>query len=229
MFIGNRHLVALIPPDTRILFDGGSIHPSTDVKKLGIYMDRYMTFDVHISEVNKKVVGTLLHITRISSDFEKRTRTLIVQSLILSMMNSYIRIKIWGTDKATLMNNVQKLQNFSPKEAEGRARKYDQVPPIAKELKWLKLKQKHVFDTCTTMFKTMQGSYPELLLCFRTVNEATGSITTKNDNLYVPRIRTDSGTRHLAVHGPKLWNKLPTTIKTAQICKILSLVSRIIF
>ncbi len=72
-----------------------------------------------------------------------------------------------------------------------------------------------MFDTCTTIFKTMHGSYHEWQLSFKTVNEATGSITRQNNNLDVPRTRTDSGARSLAVLGPKLWNELPTCIKEA--------------
>ncbi len=85
----------------------------------------------------------------------------------------------------------------------GGARKYDHVSPIIKELRWLKIKEKHVFDTCTTMLKTMHGSYSEWLLSFKTVNEATGSITRQHNNLYVPRTRPDTGAKSLAVTGPK--------------------------
>ncbi len=148
-----------------------------------------------------------------SLNFEKRTRTIVVQSLVLSIINYCIRI--WGTTNATLLNNVQKLQNFAAKVAVGGARKYDHVSPIIKEPIWLKMKEKHAFDTCTTIFKTIHGSYPEWLLSFSTVSEATGSITRQNNNLYEPRTRTDSGARSLAVLGPKIWNELPTCIKEA--------------
>ncbi len=78
-----------------------------------------------------------------------------------------------------------------------------------------KFKEKNVFDTCTTIFKTMHGSYPKWLFSFKTVNEATGSITGQHNNLYVPWTRTDTGARSLAVTGPKLWNELHTCIQEA--------------
>ncbi len=131
-------------------------------------MDCYMTVDVHVSELNKKVVGTLMHIYRISLNFERRTRTIVVQSLVLSLVNYCIRI--WDTTNAPLLNNVQKLQNFAAKVAMGGARKYDHGSPIVKELRWLKIMEKHVFYMCTAMFKTMHGSYPEWLLTFKTIN-----------------------------------------------------------
>ncbi len=133
--------------------------------------------------------------------------------LILSKVNYCIRI--WGTANTTLVKSVQKLQNFAAKVAVNGTRKHNHVSPIIKELKWLKIKQKHISDLCTTMYKTMQGFCPRCLLSFKTVIEATGSITRQNNNLHVPRTKTDTCARCLAVLGPKLWNELPTCIKDA--------------
>ncbi len=213
IFIGSHQLLSLILPDTRVSFDGDSIHPSTHVKNLGVYLDRYMTFDVYVNELKKDVVGTLMYIYRISLNFEKRTRTIVVQSLVLSLVNYCIRI--WSTTNATLLNNVPKLENFAAKVAVGGARKYDHISPIIQELGRLKIKEIYVFDTCTTMFKAMHDAYNEWVLSFETVNKATGSITRQHNNLYVPRKRRDTGARSLPVTGPKLWNELPTCIKEA--------------
>ncbi len=105
IFIGNHQLLTLIPLNTKISFGRDSMHPRTLVKNLGVYMDRYMAFDVHVSELNK-VIETLMHIYRISLNFEKRTRTIIVQSLVLSIINYCIRI--WGPTNTTLLSNFQK-------------------------------------------------------------------------------------------------------------------------
>ncbi len=65
IFIGNRQLVQ-IPPTTITKCESDIITPSTYVKNLGVYFDRYMVFDIHISELNKKIMGMLLFINRIS-------------------------------------------------------------------------------------------------------------------------------------------------------------------
>ncbi len=160
-----------------------------------------MAFAVYINELNKKVVETLMHIYRISLNFQKRTRTIVVQSAVFRLVNYCIRI--FGTTNAILLN-IQKLQNFAAEVAVGGARKYDHVSPIIKELRWLEIKEKHVFDTFTTIFKTMHGSYPEWLLSLKTVNEGTRSITIQHNNLYEPWTITENGARYLAVAGPKL-------------------------
>ena len=53
ILIGNRQLLSKIPSNTTINFNGNIIYPSKHVKTLGVYIDRFMLFDVHINELNK--------------------------------------------------------------------------------------------------------------------------------------------------------------------------------
>ncbi len=96
IFIGNRQLLSRIPNNTTIKFAGNTINLSNHVKN---YIDRYMTFDVHINELNKKVMGTLMYINSLSDNFQKTTRVIIVSPLVLSIINYCIRI--WGTTNET--------------------------------------------------------------------------------------------------------------------------------
>ncbi len=213
IFIGSRQLLPHIPENTVIRFDGISIRPSTHVKNLGLYMDRYMTFDVHINELAKNVMGTLIYISRVSTNFDKSTRRIVVQALVLSLINYCI--KIWGTTNSTLLHRVQKLQNFAARVAIGGMKKYDHVSPAFKELNWLKVKQKHLLDISTTMYKSLNKMFPDWLFLFPTVHNATGSTTRQRNNLVVPRTKTASGARALTVHGSKIWNSLPAHITNA--------------
>ena len=179
-------------------------------KNLGVYIDKYMLFDVHINELTKKVMGTLMFINRISHNFDKSTRVIVVQSLVLSLIDYCI--EIWGSTTETLLHNVQKLQNFAAKVAVGCSRKYDHVSPIIKELKWLKIKEKHIFNKCTTVYKAVNGFLPDWYLKFPTVRENTTSNTRQRNNLYVSRARTDCGARAITILGPKLWNTLPSNV-----------------
>ncbi len=99
IFNGNRQLLSNIPPNTTINFNGPIMHPSKHVKNLGIYIDRYMLFDVHIHELNKKATSILLYISKIGDSLHKQTRVLVVQTLVLSLMEYCIRI--WETTSDT--------------------------------------------------------------------------------------------------------------------------------
>ncbi len=213
IFIGTRQILSKIPNDIQIQLHDSTIQPSTHVKNLGVYIDRYMSFDIHTEEITKKVMGTLMYLNRIKDLFDKGTRKIVVQSLVLSILN-YCNI-IWGTTNNTLLANIQKLQNFAAKIVDGRAKKYDHVTPIIKELGWLTIKDKVKHDTGIAMFKYLNNLYPDHLLNFATVNNITYSTTRQQNNLYVPRTNTDIGARSLLVHGTKFWNTLPQYVKEA--------------
>ncbi len=162
IFLGTRQLLAHIPNNTTIRCADTLIQPSFHVNNLGLHLDSYMTFNKHISEITKKTMGTLIFINRHKNLFNKETRIMIVQTLALSIMKYCITI--WGTTNSTLINKVQKLQNFAIKVADGKARKYDHVTPLFKDLQWLKIKDLIIFSILTRVFKQKIEDYPDHIL-----------------------------------------------------------------
>ncbi len=117
IFIGNRQLLSRIPNITTVKFDGNTNTPSNHVKNLGNYIHRNTTFDVHVNEANKKVLGSLTYVKRSSENFQKTTRVIIESCLVLSLISYCIRI--WGTRNETLPQSDHKAQNFAVKVAVG--------------------------------------------------------------------------------------------------------------
>ncbi len=91
-FIGNKQLLSRIPDDIVINFNDTNISPTHTVKNLGLYMDSYMLFDKHVNEITKKVTGTLAYISRVSGQFDKSSRVIVAQPLVLSVTNYCIKI-----------------------------------------------------------------------------------------------------------------------------------------
>ncbi len=121
-------LLAHIPHNTVIRCAGSNIQPSLTAKNLGIHFDSNLTFDKHINETIKKAMGTLMFINRNKKYFNKETRITILHTFVLSILNH--GITIWGTTKSTLINKIQKVQNFAIKIACGQAKKFDHVTPL---------------------------------------------------------------------------------------------------
>ncbi len=84
IFIGSSALISKIPDNTVISAGEASIHPSRSVKNLGLHFDNYMSFDVHVTEMSKKVSGTLMYINRIQDLLSKEARLIAVETLALS-------------------------------------------------------------------------------------------------------------------------------------------------
>ena len=122
-------------------------------------MDRFMLFNTHIDVMTKKVMGTLVFLTRIQEIFTKETRILVVQSLVLSIIN-YCML-IWSPTTKEQILRVQRLQNFAAKVAIGGARKSDHVTPIFKELKWLNIEQKCRLESSSMVYKALHNYIPD--------------------------------------------------------------------
>ena len=172
-----------------------------------------MTFEVHVEEVRKKVMGILIFLNRIKDSIPLTTRTQVVETLALSIINYCL--KIWGTANKAQLQKVQVLQNFAARIAVGNIRKYEHITPHINKLKWLKMSNKCIFDTCIYIFKLLNHQLPAWLLSLPRVRELIFRNTRQQNNLFVPPTRTMVGEREMGVRGPKLWNSLPESVKSS--------------
>ena len=210
IFIGTNQYINRIPENIKIRCDSEDITPSKCVKNLGLYMDRFMSFNLHIDELCKKVTGILMYINRIRDSLDEETRVRIVQALALSTMD-YCLV-IWGASSNTQLEKAQRLQNFAARVAVG-VRKYDHISPIIRQLQWLKVKEKNIYDTCIMVFKAVNHCLPNWLMTFPTVGEIVKVRTRQSNDLFVERIRTTTGSRSMRIKGPIQWNKLPKEVQ----------------
>ena len=211
MFTGSRQLVSLIPSDTVINFGNAVITPSKSVKNLGIYMDQYMLFDIHINYISSKINGILMFLNRIKERFDRETRVIVVQSLVLSIINYCL--KVWGLTSQQQIQRVQKLENFAAKVAFGDVRKYDHATPVLRELGWLNINNKISFDICIFTFKVCNKLLPDWLWHFPIVGESITRHTRQSRDLFVMGTKTDIGARAISVKGPIMYNRIPKYIK----------------
>ena len=151
-----------------------------------------------------------MYIRRISMNFDKSIRIIVVQSLVLSIINYCIRI--WGTTNATLIQKIQRLQNFAARVSVGGLKKLDHISPAFKEFGWLNIRQKHALDVNIAMYKSLNSLYPEWLHFLPTVPSTTNSVTRQQNNLVITKTKTDTGARAFSIIGPRQWNSIPDDI-----------------
>ena len=137
---------------------------------------------------------------------------MVVQSLALSIINYCL--KVWGLTSKQQLHRIQKLQNFSAKVVDGKARKYDHVSPILNKLQWLNVEQRIQFDLCVAIFKILNNLIPQWLFTLTTVGSRRDRQTRNDNDLFIPRTLTDLGGRSFLVQGPAIWNTLPNFLKT---------------
>ena len=213
IFIGSWHYINQINDNVHINFEGNELKPLNSVKNLGVYFDRFMSFDFHINHIYKKVMGVLIYLNRIKTLFEPQTRIIVVQSLALSLINYCIIV--WGSTSNMHLNKIQKLQNFSARIADGTARKFDHITPFLNKLGWLKVRERYEYEMCCLVFKITRKCLPGWLYNFVTVNTITGLATRHANDLASRRALTDIGSREMDIRGPRLWNSLPIALRNA--------------
>lgn len=213
MFVGSRGLISQIPPDTCLQVDHTNILPSSSLKNLGVYFDSHMTFNTHINKINKKIFSIILYINKSKDCFNRRTRTTLMNTLALSIIN--YGIKIWGTANITHIQQVQKLQNFAAKVALGNGTKFDHATPFLRECGWLKVHQKYKYELGIIMYNIIHGNIPIYLFPMPRVSEVCSVPTRQQHNMYEPKTNTCTGARSLLAAGPRFWNSLPPHIRNA--------------
>ncbi len=98
IFIGDRQFLAHIPTNTEMKREEDIIKPRHYVNNFGVHIDRYMLLDIHLSEVTKNAIRTLMFINRNTSTLDKSFRIIAVQSLVLSIINHHYRLP-WRSGK----------------------------------------------------------------------------------------------------------------------------------
>ena len=196
MFVGSRQLISVIPPNTVIVFGNTAITPSKSVKNLGVFMDQYMLFDIHINHISSKINGILRYLNRIKESFDKESRIIVVQSLVLSIINYCL--KVWSVTTQQQIERVQKLENFAAKVASGGARKYDHATPILRELKWLNMNCKITFDICIFTYKIVNNLLPDWLFHLPTVGNLVTRNTRQSNNLFIQRTNRHGSTEYIS-------------------------------
>ena len=95
--------------------------------------------------------------------------------------------------------------------------RWDRVEAPLQELHWLPVKYRIDFKILLLVYKSLNDKGPEYLKELLVPYAPSRSLrSTSSNNLVEPRTRLKTyGDRAFSVVGPKLWNKLPSSIKAA--------------
>ncbi len=83
----------------------------------------------------------------------------------------------------TLIDAVQKLENFAIRVGDGRAKEYD-VTPLFSELEWLYIRQAVSFNNLVTTYKQLNNYSLQHVISLTTVADMTGTRTTQQATLH---------------------------------------------
>ena len=93
--------------------------------------------------------------------------------------------------------------------------KYNHITPILIELHWLPVEQRIIYKIILMTCKALYGPAPQYITYLISPYKPSRSLRSSKANLLnEPRFNVNSnGGRAFYVYSPRLWNKLPTTIR----------------
>ena len=122
---------------------------------------------------------------------------------------------LYGIPKL-LSNKLQLVQNAAAKLIT-RKKKYDHVVPILKELHWLPIEYRIIFKMILICFKALHDSGPLCIKEMLTIAKLKSfDFRWPSDTLLLEEPNTrlvTCGDRALSTTAPRLWNKLPRSIR----------------
>ena len=193
-----------------------TISPSNTIKNLGVTFDPSMTMSSHITSLCQSINFNLRNISRIRRFIDKESCAHAMRALILSRLD-YANSLLAGC-RGSDITRLQRLQNRA-------ARIIFQVPcrhsssPLLQSLHWLPIEKRIIFKILLYVYKSLHGLTPTYLSdsisLHKPSRQGLRSAMDATRLMVPPRSRRMVGERAFPICAPKLWNDLPSTIRSA--------------
>ena len=144
-----------------------------------------MLFDTQVTYISKKCFGTLLFLNSLKDNFDKNTRMILIESLVLSIINYCLMI--WGNTATYHIQLVQKTQHLVAKVTLG-GNKLDHATPHMRELKWLKICDMYKYELGITVNKVLNKRLPRWLFTLPKVSETHVVNARLQHQILVPKL-----------------------------------------
>lgn len=199
-----------IPPLT---IGEASISASPSIRNLGSMWDQAATMEEHIRFVCKSCYYHLHNIAGIRHMLTRDATEKLMHAFVSSRLDSCNSLLL--NVPAAQISKLQRVQNCAARIVL-RRKKCDSISDILKELHWLPVKQRILFKVNCISYQCVSGTAPVYLSELVSPYVPQRSLRSTNQLLLQqPSSRTKSyGDRAFSVAAPKLWNQLPTDIRS---------------
>jgi len=115
-----------------------------------------------------------------------------------------------------LIQRLQFVQNAAARLIT-RTGRCEHISPVLQELHWLPVRRRVDFKLATLMFKSLHGCTPSYLsdACKSALEASRRLRSSAAITCDIPWSRTRLGDRSFDVAGPRLWNKLPVSLRSS--------------
>ena len=193
-----------------VIYEEQCIRFSTEVKNVGVWLDKNLRLDKHINQSTSHCYKILKDIGRISKCLERCHLEKLVHAVISSRID-YCNSLFMNMNKE-ILRKFQKVQNSAAKLILGK-RKRDSASLSLKELHWLNVEARVTFKVLLLVYKILNGLCPQNMgLQYKGFNGRSEDFLL----LQTPNFKTAYGKRVFAYHASRLWNALPMKVRAEE-------------
>ena len=209
----------ILSPHVTLIVNNLPILSCDKAKYLGVFIDSRLNFHSHIKSVENKVARSVGILSKL--------KHFLPSNSLLKLYYAFIHphllygLSIWGCTHKSYLSKLQTLQNKAVKIIGG-GKYMDHATPFYSKLKILKIPELYKHEVAKLVFHHYHQRLPPLLsnLYIKTNHvsqKCTRSSSTANKpTLYIPLYKTTRLQKSIRYQGVKIWNKIPTSIKTKQ-------------
>ena len=199
-----------------ISVDNAMVTSAPTAKNLGIVLDSQLSFKTHIAAVTRSCRFTLHNIRRIRPFITQESAQLLIQTTVISKLD-YCNSLLTGLP-ACALKPLQLIQNAAARLVFNQP-KFSHVTPLLRSLHWLPVAARTVFKTLTLAFKATKGlTAPYLSGLIKPYKPSRALRSADTGKLAVAPLKTpgqrSTRPKLFSLLAPKLWNALPTAIRT---------------
>jgi hypothetical protein len=200
-----------------ITIDNELLEFCNTVNNLGLHFDPLLSWEIHVRNVSKKVMGNLYALNRQRNFIPKELKPKLIQSLIFPHF-FYCDI-VYQDISQKLKLKLQKLQNACVRFA-CNLKKYDHISPSYKILKWQKMDVLREFHIACFVFKAIHcQAFPSYIKnLFISLSESHGRATRSRDSLILkmPNYKLNAFKFSFVCSAVRLWNALHFSVRAAK-------------
>jgi len=186
----------------------------TGVMNLGVLMNQALSTDRHIQRLCHIALSQLRNIADVRHCLSRRAVESLVHAFVTSRLD-YCNALLFGTSTSSLQK-LQYVQNAAARLLTGTGKRRH-ITPVLQELHWLPLQSRIQYKLMLLTYKALHDKAPDYLKDLLSPLFTSRPLRSSNQNLLaVPRANlVNYGDRAFSVAAPKLWNALPTHIRSA--------------
>jgi len=203
-----------VPPcdsELELLIDGDKLVRAEQAKFLGVIIDSKLTWSSHVQYISLKIMKGIGIMCKLRNILPSR----VLLSLYYTLIYPYLTycVIVWGCANATTLRKLIILQKrairiitSSPYRAASN--------PLFIRLRLLKVHDIYKQQLAMFVFKFIHFLLPDSFCTYFTFNSSPAYYTRANNCFIVLHFRTVIREHSISVSGPRVWDSLPSVIRS---------------